>query len=229
MMNLRSGGLATSLLGRTGLATRLPRHRYLARGPSVSHSIALTFDDGPHPVYTPPLLDALRQEGIFATFFVIGREAERHPDLVRRIDAEGHAIGSHTFTHSDPAHTPRRRFLNEVAETHSVVAAILGRKSPSLMRPPFGRLGFGKLLGLWWSGESIIVWNVDLKDYVPQPTSDVVARLRAHSLSAGDIILMHDNHPHAAVVVPEIADRARTAGLGFSTITPWTRAHLTTD
>src|SRR5688572_27930175 len=87
----------------------LPPQRWLVRGPrqrlTDAPTISLTFDDGPHPEHTPRVLEELRRWGLTATFFVIGREVERHPDLVTRIVNEGHALGNHTFTHSEPAAT----------------------------------------------------------------------------------------------------------------------------
>src|SRR5204863_8624195 len=85
---------------RAGFIATLPRRLLLARGPSGSASVCLTFDDGPHPHHTPRLLDLLKDQRVTATFFVIGRWAARYPELVRRIAAEGHLVGNHTFSHS---------------------------------------------------------------------------------------------------------------------------------
>src|SRR5262245_42795080 len=79
------------------LAAALPRHLFLVRGRTSSRCVYLTFDDGPHPEYTPGLLDRLAKADVRATFFVVGRMAERHPDVVRRMAAEGHLVANHSF------------------------------------------------------------------------------------------------------------------------------------
>ena len=84
---------------RSGLSLVLPPRLPHTRGPRHSKSVCLTFDDGPHPEHTPRLLDRLAELNVPATFFLIGQEAEKYPDIVRRLVAEGHAIGNHTYSH----------------------------------------------------------------------------------------------------------------------------------
>jgi peptidoglycan/xylan/chitin deacetylase (PgdA/CDA1 family) len=190
------------------------------RGPAAAGAVALTFDDGPHPEHTPRLLDVLAGLGIPATFFLIGREAERHPALVQRIAAEGHAVGGHSYTHGDPALTPARQLLDEVRRTRDLLGTILGCP-PDLFRPPHGKLSAAKLLRLWVCSQSVVLWNVDPKDFVG-PTADAVwDRLRATPPRGGDVVLLHDNHPHAARLVPDLAPVVRDRGLTFTTVIPW--------
>jgi peptidoglycan/xylan/chitin deacetylase (PgdA/CDA1 family) len=215
------GGLATTLLSRSGLGSRLPRRWYLVRGPKESRALGLTFDDGPHPEHTPRLLDVLKREGIVATFFVIGREAERYPDLIRRMVAEGHVVGNHTYMHSDPVRMRAREFLDEVQRTHNLLTSLIGSSPPPLLRPPYGRLTVAKLIRSWRAGQSIVLWNVDAEDFASRSADEVQERLERHAWQSGDLILMHDNHPHASLVVPELAQRARASGLTFTTIASW--------
>src|SRR5436305_246824 len=84
---------------RYGLAAMLPRRVYLTHGPRRGREMCLTFDDGPHPDLTPRLLDLLADLQVRATFFLIGQEAEKYPEIVRRIAAEGHTVGNHTYSH----------------------------------------------------------------------------------------------------------------------------------
>jgi len=107
-----------------------------------ARTIALTFDDGPDPVWTPRVLDLLRQHGAQATFFVVGAEVNKHPELVRRMLAEGHEVGSHTFTHADLASAPDWRRDLEMTLTRNAIAGATGRQV-TLFRPPYSSVSSG--------------------------------------------------------------------------------------
>ncbi len=203
------------------LTALLPRRFVLARGPGASRSVCLTFDDGPDPEHTPPLLEVLRQAGVRATFFVIGERAQRHPELIRRLAAEGHTIGNHTFTHSEPARTSAAQLAREVEQTQTLVAELTGA-SPSLFRPPHGRVTAAKLWRLWRARQTVVLWNVDPRDWACRESSDVRDWFRKRPLRGGDVVLLHDNHPHAAAVLPEVIASARQQGLSFGQIPDWT-------
>ncbi len=195
------------------LTAVLPRDRFLVSGPMSSRrdrsgfcdgrtqaEIALTFDDGPHPEWTPAVLDALASAGWKGTFFVIGERVEQHPDLVRRIVDEGHAIGNHTYTHSAPAETPTAMFLDELRRTHDLIEHLTGT-STTLVRPPLGKLTGGKFRGLWTAQQTITLWNVDPKDFAMCAESEAVTWVRSYGLRTGDIVLLHDRLPYAAAIV----------------------------
>lgn len=189
----------------------LPRSVLLHRGPfraaNGTPEIALTFDDGPHPEHTPRLLDILAESDARGTFFVIGERAARHPSLVRRIVDEGHELGNHTWTHSEPRHTPPAQFLAEVDRTQKWMEDCTGQPC-RWMRPPKGSLDFHKFIGLWRRRLTIVLWNVDPKDY-SLPDSDPLRKwARDYRPLRGDIVLMHDNHPHAATALPGLLSRA---------------------
>lgn len=205
---------------RAAMAATLPRRLFLVRGPSRSRAVCLTFDDGPHPDHTPRLLDALRGERIPATFFVVGTRAEKHPDLVRRIVEEGHSLGGHSFHHTPPERTSAGQLLEETLRTRRLLRELTGREA-SLMRPPHGKVTAAKLGALWRTGNTIVLWNVDLKDFESPSAGDVLARVDARAFQGGDIVLMHDNHPHGAQVLPRLAEAVRSCGLGFTTPEPW--------
>lgn len=125
----------------TGLVTDLayesfPTSYVLHRGGHRADTVALTFDDGPDPRYTPQILDVLKANHVRATFFTIGEQVERYPEIVRRIFAEGHEIGSHTFTHPNLAAVTRERQTLELNATQRALEAALGR-STILFRPPY--------------------------------------------------------------------------------------------
>jgi peptidoglycan/xylan/chitin deacetylase (PgdA/CDA1 family) len=205
---------------RTVLALSLPRRLFLVRGPAANGAVCLTFDDGPHPDYTPPLLDVLNQEAVRATFFVIGERAERYPALVRRMAAEGHLIGHHSFTHSEPGRTSARQLLDEVGRTQELLTALVGGPSP-WFRPPKGKVTAGKLWRLWRAGQRVVLWNVDPKDYACRSAEEVRAWFARRPLAGGDVVLLHDSHPHAAGVLPQLIEATRRRGLEFVTPQRW--------
>jgi peptidoglycan/xylan/chitin deacetylase (PgdA/CDA1 family) len=202
------------------MAVTLPRRMFLVDGPVKSGSICLTFDDGPDPVHTPRLLDVLKQHKIPATFFVIGQQAERHPEIVRRMIAEGHLVGNHSFTHSEPRGISAQQLVEEVQRTRELLLDLTGQ-APALFRPPKGKLTAAKLWALWRAGQTVVLWNSDPRDYVCRSASDVRNWFRAHPLCAGNLVLMHDNRPHAAEVLPELIAAARRRGQTFVTVSEW--------
>lgn len=199
----------------------LPRQRMLDRGPSTAAGIALTFDDGPHPEYTPRLLDELQKFEIQATFFVVGQAAERHPALTRRIVAEGHTIASHTYTHSEPRETSASSMLEEVRRSLALIEDLTG-ESPTLFRPPKGQLSLAKTLGLWNLQQTIVLWNQDPRDYRAASPTGILPWIDGYRPTAGDIVLLHDTHPHCIAAIEPLAQLATRLGLpDFSTIDRW--------
>jgi glycosyltransferase involved in cell wall biosynthesis len=221
---MSSPGMRSTIrqLGLSAMKATLPRKRFIVSGPSQSRAVCLTFDDGPHPEYTPRLLDVLKECGVQATFFVVGRNAENYPDLVRRIAAEGHALGNHSYAHSEPRHTSARRLMGEIQQT-AVLLASLANRAIGLFRPPKGHLTLRKLWGSWRLNQTIVLWNVDPKDYRCQSADEVRSWFDRRPLRGGDIVLMHDSVPHAMQVVGDLIRTARTDGLHFVTIPEWAK------
>jgi peptidoglycan/xylan/chitin deacetylase (PgdA/CDA1 family) len=206
--------------GRRVLAALLPRRLFLVSGPASLNSVFLTFDDGPHPEHTPQLLDMLRDLRVVATFFVIGREAAHWPEIVRRIASEGHAIGNHSFSHSQRSHLSAAQMLDEVRRTRDLLHKFVGT-APRLFRPPRGQMTALDLWNLWREGQTIALWNADPMDYSETSSEAIVAWFRNHPIRSGDVILLHDKEPHALRVLPELIKSIRRRGLNFATLTPW--------
>ena len=203
------------------LTAILPRNRILDRGPDTATGIALTFDDGPHPDYTPVLLDELQRFRIHATFFVIGKLAQRHPDLISRMVEEGHTIGCHTYTHSEPSETSSSRLLEDVCRSLALLED-LTTKRPTLFRPPKGQLTLAKTLGLWKLQQTIVLWNQDPRDYQAESAADMLKWIDAYQPARGDIVLMHDVHPHCIAAIEPLAKLAASHNLGpFVTVDQW--------
>jgi peptidoglycan/xylan/chitin deacetylase (PgdA/CDA1 family) len=194
----------------------------VTHGPRRSRTVCLTFDDGPHPEVTPKLLDALAREGIKATFFVVGQCAERCPDLVRRLEGEGHTVGHHSYSHPDPATTPTAVMRDEVRRSSRALHDILGHPV-HLYRPPRGKLRALDFPAVWLLRQTIALWNVDPKDFSRSSSDEVVDWFAAHPLRGGDLVLLHDSSALTVAAVPAIAAGARRSGLAFGTLDRWTR------
>jgi peptidoglycan/xylan/chitin deacetylase (PgdA/CDA1 family) len=203
------------------MAATLPHKLFFVHAPRRSGAVCLTFDNGPHPEHTPQVLDVLKEAGVPATFFVVGRQAEEYPDLVRRMAAEGHDVGHHSYTHSEAHLTTTRQLLDEVRRTSDLLNRLLG-EVPPLFRPPFGKLTVAKLLRLWCAHQTVVLWNVDPRDYACQSPEEVRGWFASRPLCSGDVVLMHDNVPYAAEVLPDLIPRTRARGLTFTKVSQWT-------
>lgn len=199
----------------------MPLRMFIAGGPVAGGRICLTFDDGPHPDNSARVLDVLGEHGVKATFFVIGERAARHPELVARAAREGHVVGNHTYFHLDPKKTSAVALIREVRQTRRLLAELLGETS-DLFRPPLGAVTAAKLLGLWAVRQTVVLWNSDPLDYRAQSADCVRSWFEAHPLAPGALVLMHDDRPFAAQVLPELIRSARDRGLTFTTVRHWT-------
>jgi peptidoglycan-N-acetylglucosamine deacetylase len=193
-------GAARQLL-RRALGMVLPPERFLLAGPTGAAQVALTFDDGPHPEWTPRLLDGLAAANVRATFFVVGAAAERHPALVERMHREGHLVGHHSWTHSEPATTSTATLAAEVDRCRALLSDLLGVPS-DWFRPPKGQLTLAKLAMLLRRGQRIALWSADPRDYALSDAAPLAAWAAAQPPAPGAIVLLHDVHPHAVDALP---------------------------
>lgn len=185
--------------------------------PSEARRVYLTFDDGPDPQWTPRILDILAQAVAPATFFLVGQLAVRHPALVRRMAAEGHEAGNHTWSHRHPWTVLSAKARKEVHDGAAAIAGIIGR-APKFFRPPHGRLRRCMMEEAERGGQTLVLWNRSVVDWGPLGSARAVAN-RLSAAQAGDIILMHDggrgiNHPEELVkVLPEFLSNLSRRGL----------------
>jgi peptidoglycan/xylan/chitin deacetylase (PgdA/CDA1 family) len=161
----------------------------LIRGAADGRRIALTFDDGPASPSTEQILDILRDRQVSATFFVCGRNAERHPDLLRRMSAEGHTIGNHAYSHFFPYLMTSVQMAQEIDRTQQVIEEVTGRR-PMLFRPPYGARWFGLYSLLRERGLKVVQWSDTGYDW--KEDEDSIVRLSLERLGPGSIILLHD-------------------------------------
>ena len=152
--------------------------------------VTLTFDDGPHPKLTPLILDILKQYGVHATFFMVGENAERYPDIVNRILEEGHEIGNHTYSHAEATKVDRADIKEEILRCESVLGGISDIR-PKVFRPPCGAIDadLGSLCDSL--GYRVVLWSIDTRDWCHVPSCEIAENV-LKSIRDGDIILMHD-------------------------------------
>lgn len=217
----------------TGLITQerfqVPPSPYvIERHGFAPKALALTFDDGPDPLFTPQVLDILRKEGVKATFFIIGNNAEKHPELVRRIFAAGHDIGNHTYTHPNIAEVSRTQLRLEVSATERLLESILGRRT-HLFRSPYGEDSepetedqIRPMDALSGQGYVFVGMSIDPSDW-KRPGAEAIVRAAVHQAEAdeGNIILLHDSGGDRAQTVaalPRIIETLRAKGYRFVTV-----------
>ncbi|HEY3487595.1 MAG TPA: polysaccharide deacetylase family protein [Gammaproteobacteria bacterium] len=194
----------------------------ISRGSRSEPYIYLTFDDGPDPVFTPRVLDILAALNVHATFFVVGIACQRHPELLRRILREGHAIGNHSFSHRHPWTIPAKTARMEVRLGFDAISDI-GNHPPQVFRPPYGRLRKAMLEEAELLGLKTVLWNRSGVDWGTLAKPTAIAR-RLASTRNGDILLLHDaamirNHPEMVLtVLPGLINSCYRKSLQFVTV-----------
>ncbi len=181
--------------------------------------MALTFDDGPEPANTEPLLEALEGCGISASFFLTGEKAEKNRDLVRRIRAAGHAVGCHGMSHAPLAFRTRAVLVKEVEDAVDLLEDILGEQI-FLYRPAYGVRSPGLYRMLRQQGLRPVFWDVMAYDWREPPAEVLVGRV-LRGARDGSIILLHDgNGPRASTIeaIPGIVKGLRDKDMRFVTL-----------
>lgn len=182
-----------------------------------STSVAFTFDDGPHPVWTPMVLDVLKRYRVKATFFVVGSKAQQYPGLIRRMIREGHSVQNHTYSHAWLTGCSDAVASLEISRGCDVIEAAAGVQ-PRCLRPPFGAINSRIESISTRERQAIVMWDVDPQDWRYPSTSWVVAHVTSRT-EGGDIVLFHDGSgPTAARALPRIIEILRGRGLTFSSI-----------
>lgn len=157
----------------------------------VRKQVALTFDDGPDGTYTPQILDILKREGVPATFFVLGSGVRGYPDIVRRMEAEGHVVANHTWSHPDLTRLNEKQIKKELTATNRAVKQAIG-KEMRLMRPPYGAIR-GKENVVEQAGWYSVMWDVDPRDWQSGKTPGEIRRSVRERVQPSSIILLHSS------------------------------------
>jgi peptidoglycan/xylan/chitin deacetylase (PgdA/CDA1 family) len=193
------GGKAAARLEPSAAAamqTETPALPFLESGPPVGNRIALTFEDGPTPGITEPILDRLKDRRLAATFFMIGRQAAAAPELARRVLADGHVVGNHSYTHPKLTELPDAQAESELARTQDILAEILNHR-PAVFRPPYGSFRKNQSPLARKLGLRVVLWSVDSCDW-NQPGEGQIIDTILTQTKAGSIILCHDLHHQTA-------------------------------
>ena len=197
--------------------THAPRFARRPRWPArPATGVRLTFDDGPHPEFTPVVLDTLAEFGVSATFFLVGKRVQPAADVVRRTHAAGHTLGNHTFSHPRPNWFAFPSAVREIRECQRAVSEVTGTP-PTLFRPPMGRWTPPLWAARTLAGLTPMGWTLDSGDW--RVRSDADADTCAEELLAavrpGDVLLLHDYHPWIERilrrVLPVLGERGASA------------------
>lgn len=194
---------------------------FFVEGPDLKKRIALTFDDGPDKVNTPKILDILAKNNVRATFFLLGENVERYPEIAERIKNEGHQIGNHSWSHPNFREMENKTVIDkEIMPTSEKIEKITG-KFPRLLRPPFGAINDQTIETLKEDNWKIVNWSIDSYDWnIPQNNYyEIVSRIqRLHHL--GGIILLHNNINNKSTVkaLPALIEFLEKENYEFNTI-----------
>ena len=171
--------------------------------PNSEKQVYLTFDDGPIPEVTPWVLDELKKHNAKATFFCIGDNIVKHPEIFKRIIAEGHAVGNHTFHHLNGRKTEHKDYLENVSITETEIISRISsihpernqpiERSPSLFRPPYGQMTSGQAKSIQQKGHQIVMWNVLSADYDTSISEEKCFKNVVGSIKPGSIVVFHDS------------------------------------
>ena len=178
--------------------------------------IALTFDDGPHPVMTERLLEVLQKEHVPGTFFVVGKMADRYPQLLREIAADGNELANHTYTHPRLTNLDDQSILGELAQTRLVIRRLTGQ-DPVLFRPPGGDYSRRTLSVTSRAGYRMVLWSVLTND-VQGATPHMIYHRVMNKAGDGGIILMHSGIKNTVDILPKVIDKLKERGYHFVTV-----------
>jgi peptidoglycan/xylan/chitin deacetylase (PgdA/CDA1 family) len=184
----------------------------------LTPAIALTFDDGPDPKNTLRLLGILKEKGIKATFYLLGRSVTTYPQIVRQIVADGHEIGNHTWDHKDLTRISEANCLDQLQKTQDAIIAACG-VTPATFRPPYGNVKLSERKAIMDKFHyPAIIWEVDTEDWKKPFSAQKVHDTILKDTKPGSIILCHDIHEWTIDAMPGTLDELKAKNFQFKTI-----------
>ena len=199
-----------------GIRARIDENGVAREALAMDESVkkgAITFDDGPNPDYTEMLLAGLKERGVSATFFLLGKEVEQYPEIVKKIHEGGHLIGTHSYEHVNLSNLTDAAAIEQVDKTNAAIHAIIG-EFPEYIRPPFGcwkpNLDYETTM-------IEVLWDVDPKDWATS-NSSVIAQRVLGDVGENDIILLHDASESSVLAAFKIIDELKAQGYTFVTV-----------
>ena len=183
----------------------------------ANKTIALTFDDGPHAVLTPRLLDVLRPRGIKASFYVMGIKAAMHPAVLKMAHDEGHEIANHAWDHPVLTKIREEDVMDQINRTNAAISSAINQL-PVTMRPPYGNTNRKLEKHIAGKGQlPVILWSLDSNDWRHPPLEKMISKI-TKDVVPGDIILMHDIHASSVEAVKRLVEVLAKKGFTFSTV-----------
>lgn len=213
----RGGGGESEGVQRAPERTPPPTMGIIREWPTGRKRIALTFDDGPHPDFTPKFLALLASKKVRATFFLLGPNAEKHPELVKAIAEAGHEIGNHSWSHPVLNKLTPDKIREELTKTNSTIEQAVGSR-PHLMRPPYGSANKKVQEICQELGLRIICWSVDTDDWRKATTAEKMWEIVKKNVRDGAIVLMHDRYDKSLETTAKTIDEFRAQGYEFVTV-----------
>lgn len=199
-----------------GQPSTRPLIRVVFRGDPSRRAVAVTFDDGPFPLYTTLLLDTLDHLGLKATFFLVGEQVQQYPYFAQAIVQAGHEIGNHTFHHVRLAHLPESQIEDEIARAQEVITAVTG-VTPRYFRPPGGKYTPAILRIASAAGLTTVFWTANSGDYENSGRRVLEAKILGR-VTSGGILLLHQGVRETIGVLPETTEVLRRRGLVLTTV-----------
>ena len=199
--------------------SRMYSSKFFLGGSSHESKIALTFDDGPDKTFTPKVLDVLNEYDVQATFFLMGENVEKYPEVTKRIASEGHTLGNHSWSHPDLRTLSEENLKQEIEYTSNMLRFITGIET-ALIRPPYGAISEEALIQLTNMNYYIINWNVDSKDWKEQGIDNILINTLTDT-EEGSILLFHDGGGYRGKTVqalPTLIETLQAQGYEFVTV-----------
>ncbi|EGP5595451.1 polysaccharide deacetylase family protein [Enterococcus faecium] len=179
----------------------------------ANKSVAISFDDGPSQSTTPQLLEILKSKGVHATFFVLGKNTEKYPQIVKQASEEGHEIGNHTYDHENLFYLPVESANDAIKKADNEIKKATGKQA-KFIRPPYGSITSENALAI---NRPFIQWSVDSEDWKTR-NSDLILKKVQDTVYDGSIILFHDIYPETINVIPRVIDYLKDEGYKFETV-----------
>ncbi|SMC34670.1 polysaccharide deacetylase family protein [Moheibacter sediminis] len=190
----------------------------ISKGNPEVNKIALTFDDGPHPEFTPKVLELLEKYNAQATFFCIGRNVEKYPEILVKIYENQHIIGNHSFTHSHKIDfNNKSKWLDEINSTDDKIQNIIGQK-PQFFRPPFGVTTPHLAKAIDETKHKVIGWNIRSFDTISNQNPDKIVKRILSKTKPGSIILLHDHLPGIFTILEQLLPELQERNFTFVTV-----------
>lgn len=189
----------------------------LRRGIKHKKVVALTFDDGPHPVYTPKILKILKDNDVKATFFMIGNKVMEYPKIAYNVFEAGHEIGNHSYTHPFFSKLKTEKIDLEIEKTNDAIKKITGAYEVQFLRPPYGSLPKYVINKAKNESFYIVMWSLDSKDYQGHSPDYMLDKI-LKNVKNGDVILFHDIHHNTVILISELIPILKKAGFKIVTL-----------